>query len=87
MRRERVAGLGVIRRQRARGLRVCSLSFFTWRFSLSDLPDFLEVVLRGDLSVMSTPFPNCNRTPVFIRLTVGIGGGYSSSPVVSRSLG
>src|SRR5664280_3836970 len=49
--------------QRISPLRVCSLSFLAWRFSLSVLPDFLEAVLRGDLSVMSTPFPVCSVLP------------------------
>ena len=43
----------------------CSLAFFAWRFSLSDLPDFFEAVLRGDLSDMSASFPSCDRTPIF----------------------
>lgn len=51
--------------QRASGLWVCSLAFFAWRFSLSDLPDFFEAVLRGDLSDMSASFPYSDRTPLF----------------------
>ena len=70
-------------RQRTNGLWVCSLSLLAWRFSLSDLPDFLEAVLRGDLSDMSAPFPYCDRTPFPIgsqrakawpRVTVRIAG-------------
>ncbi|MCL4423589.1 MAG: hypothetical protein M1115_10605 [Actinobacteria bacterium] len=29
------------------------MSFFSWRFSLSVFPDFLEAVFLGDLSAMS----------------------------------
>ena len=39
-----------------RPLRPCSLSFLSRRFSFSDLPDFFDATLRGDLSAMSTPF-------------------------------
>ena len=42
------------------------MSLLALRFSLSDLPDFLEAVLRGDLSDMSAPFPYCDRTPFLI---------------------
>lgn len=52
----------VDRPQRTSGLRACSFSFLAWRFSLSDLPDFLEAVFRGDLSVMSAPFPYSDRS-------------------------
>src|SRR5579863_3133844 len=49
-------GAGALDGHRPRPLRVCSLSFFAWRFSLRVLPGFLEATLRGDLSVMSAPF-------------------------------
>ena len=43
--------------RRTKGLWLCCLSFLACLFSLIDFPDFLEAVLRGDLSVMSAPFP------------------------------
>lgn len=39
-----------------RPFRTSCLSFFSFRFSLSVLPDFFDATLRGDLSAMSTPF-------------------------------
>ncbi len=37
-------------------LRLWPLTFFSWRFSFNVFPDFLDALLRGDLSLMSASF-------------------------------
>lgn len=65
-------------------LRATSLSFLICRFSLSDLPDFLDATLRGDLSVMSAPFPGVSLlvSAGDVVLPSGVVGARRGDPVL-----